>query len=90
MDLAVAINAARLQPELFYLPRQFQVLMMPPRIWSLKPGVKAAGMHIQHPTKQTNRPAPGVITDKGVPQPDSFAKYAAVDSIGQRNSYVKT
>ena len=70
MDLAVAINAARLQPELFYLPRQFQVLMMPPRIWSLKPGVKATGMHIQHPTKQTNRPAPGVITDKGVPQPD--------------------
>ncbi len=32
----------------------------------------------------------GVVTDKGVPQSDSFAKYAAVDSIGQRNSHVKT
>ncbi|MCF7263893.1 hypothetical protein L3W99_22140, partial [Escherichia coli] len=43
-----------------------------------------------HPTEQANRPATGVVTDKGVPQSDSFAKYAAVDSIGQRNSYVKT
>ncbi|HAJ2133906.1 TPA: transposase [Escherichia coli] len=47
-------------------------------------------MNIQHPTEQANRPATGVVTDKGVPQSDSFAKYAAVDSIGQRNSYVKT
>ncbi|ESA24840.1 Mobile element protein [Escherichia coli SCD1] len=30
------------------------------------------------------------LADDGVLQPDSFAKYAAVDSIGQRNSYVKT
>ena len=56
----------------------------------LKPGVKTTGMNIQHPTEQTNRPATAVVTDKGVPQSDSFAKYAAVDSIGQRNSYVKT
>ncbi|KLP38576.1 transposase, partial [Enterobacter roggenkampii] len=56
----------------------------------LKPGVKTTGMNIQHPTEQANRPATGVVTDKGVPQSDSFAKYAAVDSIGQRNSYVKT
>ncbi len=35
-------------------------------------------------------PATGVVTDKGVPQSDSFAKYAVVDSIGQRNSHVKT
>ncbi|WP_218568514.1 hypothetical protein, partial [Klebsiella michiganensis] len=26
---------------------------------------------------QANRPATGVVTDKGVPQSDSFAKYAA-------------
>ncbi|MCH0607902.1 hypothetical protein KVP79_23670, partial [Escherichia coli] len=38
----------------------------------------------------TKPPATGVVTDKGVPQSDSFAKYATVDSIGQRNSYVKT
>ena len=31
-----------------------------------------------------------IVTAKGVPQSDSFAKYAAVDSIGQRNSHVKT
>ncbi|CAM8049394.1 hypothetical protein MOMOMM089B2_17135 [Morganella morganii] len=53
----------------------------------LKPGVKATGMNIQHPTEQANRPATGVVTDKGVPQSDSFAKYATVDSIGQRSSY---
>ena len=81
MDLAVAINAARLQPELLYQPRQFQVLMMPSRTWSLKQGVKATGMYIQHATKQANKPATGAVTDKGVPQPESRAKYAAVDSI---------
>jgi transposase len=43
----------------------------------LKPGVKTTGMNIQHPTEQANRPATGVVTDKGVPQSDSFAKYAA-------------
>ncbi|EAR4707627.1 hypothetical protein ELF35_24775 [Salmonella enterica] len=36
-------------------------------------------MNIQHPTEQANRPATGVVTDKGVPQSDSFAKYAALD-----------
>jgi hypothetical protein len=41
----------------------------------LKPGVKATGINIQHPTEQANRPATGVVTDKGVPQSDSFAKY---------------
>ncbi|KUQ30861.1 hypothetical protein AWI12_23090, partial [Enterobacter asburiae] len=52
----------------------------------LKPGVKTTGMFIQHPTEQANRPATGVVTNKGVPQSDSFAKYAAVDSICQRNT----
>jgi len=55
----------------------------------LKPGVKATGMNIQNLTEQTNRPAKGVVTDKGVPQSDSFAKFAAVDSIDQRNNHVK-
>lgn len=31
-----------------------------------------------------------VLPDEGVPYPDSMAKYAAVDSIGQRNNHVKT
>nr|WBW53407.1 hypothetical protein HDPBJHLB_00093 [Escherichia coli] len=51
------------------------------RMRLLKPGVKTTGMNIQHPTEQANRPATGVVTDKGVPQSDSFAKYATVDSI---------
>ena len=38
---------------------------------------KATGMNIQHLTEKPNRPATGVVTDKGVPQSDSFAKYAA-------------
>jgi transposase len=37
----------------------------------LKPGVKTTGMNIQHPTEQANRPATGVVTDKGVSR-DSF------------------
>ncbi|OKU05203.1 hypothetical protein ACN74_14255 [Escherichia coli] len=52
----------------------------------LKPGVKATGMNIQPPTEQANRPATAVVTDKGVPQSDSFAKYATVDSICQCNT----
>lgn len=90
MDLAITINATGLQPELFNLSRQSQIYLVALRMRLLKPGVKATGMNIQHPTEQTNRPATAVVTDKGVPQSDSFAKYAAVDSIGQRNSYVKT
>ncbi|BDD26908.1 hypothetical protein VEGS18_A45630 (plasmid) [Escherichia coli] len=49
----------------------------------LKPGVKTTGMNIQHPTEQANRPATGVVTDKGVPQSDSFAKYATLDQLWQ-------
>ena len=30
-----------------------------------------------------------VLPDEGVPYPDSLAKYAAVDSIDQRNNHVK-
>jgi len=59
-------------------------------MWLLKPGIKSTWMDIQNPTKQTNRPATAVVADKGVPQSDSFAKYAAVDSIGQCNNHVKT
>ena len=77
MDLAIAINTAGLQPELFNLSRQSQISLVELRIRLLKPGVKATGMNIQHPAEQTNRPATGAVTDKGVPQSDSFAKYAA-------------
>jgi transposase len=52
----------------------------------LKPGVKTTGMNIQHPTEQANRPATGVVTDKGVPQSDSFAKYAAASRNSRFNN----
>jgi len=77
MDLAITIDASRFQPELFNLSRQSQVCLMALWMRLLKPGVKATGMNIRHPTEQANRPATGVVTDKGVPQSDSFAKYAA-------------
>ena len=86
MDLAITINATGLQPELFDLSRQSLIYLVALGMRLLKPGVKATGMNIQHPAEQTNRPATGVVTDKGVPQSDSFAKYAAVDSICQRNT----
>ncbi|PRW40727.1 hypothetical protein CSC04_1389 [Enterobacter roggenkampii] len=77
MDFAITIDASRFQPELFNLSCQSQVCLMALRMRLLKPGVKTTGMNIQHPTEQANRPATGVVTDKGVPQLDSFAKYAA-------------
>lgn len=77
MDLAITINATGLQPELFDLARQSQIGLVTLRMRLLKPGVKATGMNIQHPAEQANRPATGVVTDKGVLQSDSFAKYAA-------------
>ena len=90
MDFAITIDASRFQPELFNLSCQSQGLPDGVVNAAAEAGRKTTGMNIQHPTEQANRPATGVVTDKGVPQSDSFAKYAAVDSIGQRNSYVKT
>lgn len=34
-------------------------------------------IHIQNPAEQTNRPVVAVVADKGLPQSDSFSKYAA-------------
>jgi DNA-directed RNA polymerase subunit L len=53
----------------------------------LKPGVKATGMNIQHPTEQEQ--ATAVVTDKGVPQSDSFAKYAAAFFNMSRSSVTR-
>jgi len=55
----------------------------------LKPIVKTTWMNIQHPTEQTKRPATGVVTDKGVPQSDSFAKYAAAFFNMSRSSVTR-
>ncbi len=89
MDLAITIDAARLKPELFDLSRQSQIYLVALRIRLLKPGVKATGMNIQHPAEQTNRPATGVVTNKGVPQSDSFAKYAAAFFNMSRSSVTR-
>ncbi|KIQ52969.1 hypothetical protein TA05_01795 [Citrobacter rodentium] len=82
MDLAIAINATGLQPELFDLSCQ-------PEMRLLKPGVKPTRMNIQQPTEQTNRPTIGVVTDKGVLQSDSFAKYAAAFFNMSRSSVTR-
>jgi hypothetical protein len=76
MDLAITINATGFQPELFDLSRQSQIYLVALKIRLLKPRVKPTRMNIQHPAEYTNRPATGVVTNKGVPQSDSFAKYA--------------
>ena len=89
MDLAITINATGLQPELFDLSRQSQIYLVALRIRLLKPGVKTTGMNIQHPTEQANRPATGVVTDKGVPQSDSFAKYAGAFFYMSRSSVTR-
>ena len=54
------------------------------------PGIVTTRMHFQHPTQPSDRPTVAVVPDKGVPQSDSFAKYAAVDSIDQCNKHGKT
>ena len=89
MDLAITINATGLQPELFDLSRQSQIYLVALRIRLLKPGVKTTGMNIQHPTEQANRPATDVVTDEGVPQSDSFAKYAAAFFNMSRSSVTR-
>ena len=77
MDLAIAINATGLQPELFDLSCQPQIRLIPLKMRLLKPGVKLTRVNVQHPKEQADRPATGVVTVKGVPQSDSFAKRAA-------------
>ncbi|QUJ07219.1 hypothetical protein KCP70_00290 [Salmonella enterica subsp. enterica] len=48
----------------------------------LKAGrVKATGTEHPAPDRQATEPATGVVTDKGVPQSDSFAKYAAAFNV---------
>jgi hypothetical protein len=54
-----------------------------------RPGVKATGINIQHPTEQANRPVTGIVTDKGVPQSVSFAKYAAAFFDMSRSSVTR-
>jgi hypothetical protein len=76
MDLAITVETLILKPELF-LPGQHLVCLVTLLMWLLKPEIKSTRMNIQNPTEQTNRPAMAVVTDKGVPQSDSFAKYAA-------------
>ncbi|KKA56011.1 hypothetical protein UP01_13280 [Enterobacter roggenkampii] len=58
-------------------------------MWLLKPEIKSTRMDIQNPTEQTNRPATAVVADKGVPQPDSFAKYAAAFFNMSRSSVTR-
>lgn len=89
MDLATAINATGLQSELFDLSRQSQIYLVALRIRLLKLGVKATGMNIQHPAEHTNRQATGVVTNKGVPQSDSFTKYAAAFFNMSRSSVTR-
>jgi hypothetical protein len=89
MNLVIAINTTGPQPELFDLFRQSQICLMALRMRLLKQGVKASGMNIQYPTEQTNRPATDVVTDKGVPQSDSFAKYATAFFNMSRSSVTR-
>lgn len=77
MVLTVAINATGLQPEFFDVFCQSEIRLVPWQIWLLNRSVSLTRMNIQLLTEQTNKPTLGVVTDKGVPQPDSFAKYAA-------------
>ncbi|KLR17197.1 hypothetical protein ABR27_07625 [Enterobacter hormaechei subsp. hormaechei] len=58
-------------------------------MWLLKPEIKSTRMDIQNPTEQTNRPATAVVADKGVPQSDSFAKYAAAFFNMSRSSITR-
>jgi hypothetical protein len=57
---------------------------------------KTHSMHIQHLAEQADRPAAIVVTDKGVPQSDSFAKYAAAlfnmshSSVTRFSSFLET
>ncbi|GCV54567.1 hypothetical protein HmCmsJML046_01391 [Escherichia coli] len=89
MDLEIAVNASRFQPELFNLSCQPQINLMELRMRLLKPGVKTTWMNIQHPTEQANWPKMGVVTDKGVPQSDSIAKYAAAFFNMSRSSVTR-
>ncbi|REE67523.1 hypothetical protein C7424_3947 [Pantoea ananatis] len=76
MDLAIPINTTELQPKLIDLSRQSRICLVALRIRLLKTGVKATGVNIKHLTEQEKRPETVMVTDKGVPQLDSFAKYA--------------
>ncbi|CAK6466454.1 hypothetical protein KLEPA_00266 (plasmid) [Klebsiella pneumoniae] len=50
--------------------------MIPSSMWQPKPGMIPPQMYIQHLAEQADGPATIVVTDKGIPQSDSFVKYA--------------
>ena len=90
MDFAIAIHTTRLQPELLYQTSNSLIGFVLLRVRLLAPGIITARMNVEHPAQPSNRPTVAFVPDKGVPQSDSFAKYAAVDSIDQCNKHGKT
>ena len=77
MNFPVAINATGFKPGLFNHPAQLLIGLMLSTDRLPNPGVVTAGLDFQHATLPADRPLFLMFPDKGVPQSDSFAKYAA-------------
>lgn len=71
-DLAVALHAATLQPELLAL-----VLALTRGDWRCAPGIVVGRMYRHHPAQASHRMLGFVISNECVPYRDSLAKYAA-------------
>src|SRR5690606_18930015 len=75
--LAVAVDAAALEPGLLDSTQQAPVVDGSRRVRCRAPGVVAARMHIQDLAQAPHRMRPLMVLDERVPHPDCLAKYAA-------------
>ena len=90
MDLAITIDSTTFQPGLLDQSYQSFILLLAWRRGLFQPRVEATSVNPQG-LAQGNDTVPAESGGyERVPFLDSLAKYAAVDSIGQRNNHVKT
>ena len=77
MDFPVTVDATGFKPRLFNHPAQLFIGLMLSTDRLPEPSVVTAGLDFQHATLPAHRPLSLMFPDEGVPQSDSFAKYAA-------------
>lgn len=77
MNLPITINTTRLKPELFNQTCKPLIGFSSFGVRLFVPCVIPTRMNIEHFTEPTNRPIVRVFFNKGIPQSDCFAKYAA-------------
>lgn len=77
VDLSIAMDATAFQPRMLDQAEQALILLGAYDFRLAQPGVRTAGMHRKGLAETSNRVLHRQLSDEGVLQPNSLAKYAA-------------